>query len=145
MGRKRKTNTDLLTLAGKYPKIAILVGVCLVGIYLWQQKAGAKEQPEPQEAATEETVPTTETTAATAEKGGKTKGNKRAKGLEIPAYLTDREEEIVQHAGFTLSYNRRHLIPNWVGWVLTAERVQGTEKRANNFQPDMDVKQGPIA
>ncbi len=69
----------------------------------------------------------------------------RAKGLEIPAYLTDRPEEIVQHEGFTLSYNNKHLLPNWVAWVLTAERVKGTEKRADNFQPDSDIRRGPIA
>ncbi len=69
----------------------------------------------------------------------------RAKGLEIPAYLSDRPEEIVQHEGFTLSYNNKHLLPNWVAWMLTAERVKGTEKRADNFQPDTDIRRGPIA
>ncbi len=69
----------------------------------------------------------------------------RAKGLEIPAYLTDRDEEIVTHEGFTLSYNKKRLVPNWVAWVLTKERTQGTEKRANDFQPDMTIKRGPIA
>ncbi|MGN1257166.1 MAG: DNA/RNA non-specific endonuclease [Bacteroidaceae bacterium] len=71
--------------------------------------------------------------------------NARAKGLEIPAYLTDRDEEIVQHEGFTLSYNKKHLLPNWVAWLLTRERTKGTEKRADNFQPDESVKKGPVA
>lgn len=73
----------------------------------------------------------------------KSEGRPRAKGLEIPAYLTDREEEILQHEGFTLSYNRTHLIPNWVAWVLTAERTRGTESRAENFQPDPTIRRGP--
>ena len=71
--------------------------------------------------------------------------NERAKGLEIPAYLTDRDEEIVQHEGFTLSYNKKHRLPNWVAWLLTRERTKGTEKRADNFQPDGSVKHGPVA
>ncbi|MGN0234216.1 MAG: DNA/RNA non-specific endonuclease [Bacteroidaceae bacterium] len=71
--------------------------------------------------------------------------NARAKGIEIPAYLTDRDEEIVQHEGFTLSYNKKHLLPNWVAWLLTRERTQGQEKRADNFQPDESVKEGPVA
>lgn len=71
--------------------------------------------------------------------------NARAKGLEIPAYLTDRDEEIVQHEGFTLSYNKKHLLPNWVAWLLTRERTQGKEKRADNFQPDEKIKKGPVA
>lgn len=69
----------------------------------------------------------------------------RASGMEIPAYLTDRDEEIVQHDGFTLSYNKKLLIPNWVAWVLTSGRTRGNLKRANNFQPDETIKQGPIA
>ncbi len=72
-------------------------------------------------------------------------GQQRAKGIEIPAYLTDRDEEIVIHEGFTLSYNKKHLVPNWVAWVLKPERNNGPEKRANNFQPDLTIKKGPIA
>lgn len=71
--------------------------------------------------------------------------NERAKGLEIPAYLTDRDEEIVCHDGFTLSYNKKRRLPNWVAWLLTRERTRGTEKRADNFQPDASVKKGPVA
>ncbi len=69
----------------------------------------------------------------------------RAKGLEIPAYLTDRDEEIVIHEGFTLSYNKKHLVPNWVAWVLTSERVKGSVKVFRDFQPDTTIKNGPIA
>ena len=70
--------------------------------------------------------------------------NERAKGLEIPAYLTGRDEEIVRHEGFTLSYNKKHRLPNWVAWLLTRERTKGTEKRADDFQPDGSVKHGPL-
>lgn len=69
----------------------------------------------------------------------------RAKGLEIPAYLTDRDEEILQHNGFTVSYNKKYRLPNWVAWLLTRQRTGGTEKRADNFQPDESIKQGPVA
>ena len=71
--------------------------------------------------------------------------NERAKGLEIPAYLTDRDEEILQHHGFTVSYNKKYRLPNWVAWLLTRERTEGKEKRADNFQPDESIKQGPVA
>lgn len=73
------------------------------------------------------------------------KRNSRKPGPECPAYLKDRPEEIVFHDGFTLSYNNKTLQPNWVAWVLTRERAAGTEKRANNFQPDFSIKNGPIA
>ncbi len=64
---------------------------------------------------------------------------------EMPAPLTDRPEEIVEHAGFVLSYNNERLVPNWVAGVLTRERVNGSEKRAENFQPDETIVDGPIA
>lgn len=63
----------------------------------------------------------------------------------LPSYLTDRPEEIVFHDGFVLSYNRKHLVPNWVSWLLTAERTKGKEKRADNFQPDTAIAKGPVA
>ena len=63
----------------------------------------------------------------------------------LPSYLTDRPEEIVYHDGFVLSYNCKHLLPNWVSWLLTAERTKGKEKRADNFQPDASIKKGPVA
>ena len=65
--------------------------------------------------------------------------------LLLPAYLTDRAEEILWREGFVISYNSKHLLPNWVSWLLTKERTKGTEKRADNFQPDEEIKQGPIA
>jgi len=68
----------------------------------------------------------------------------RAKGVEIPAYLTDRPEEILQHEGFTISYNNKTLCPNWVAWVLYPARYRGKEERAENFQPDNSIRKGPI-
>ncbi len=72
-------------------------------------------------------------------------GKQRAKGIEIPAYLTDRDEEIVMHKWYTLSYNKKYLVPNWVAWVLTPTRVDGTVKRGDDFHPDTDIVHGPIA
>lgn len=69
----------------------------------------------------------------------------RPKGLEIPAYLTDRPEEVVAHGGYTVSFNNKHKLPNWVAWVLTRERTQGTVKRNDQFQPDPDIRKGCTA
>lgn len=69
----------------------------------------------------------------------------RPKGLEIPAYLTDRPEEVVAHEAYTVSFNRKHKIPNWVAWTLTRKRTRGTAKRTDLFQPDPDVRKGPTA
>ncbi len=126
MAKKRKKNT----LGIKAVLLLLIIGA--VNYYLRSQDS-EPIAPQASEAVTD--------SVAQPEGHGKV----RAKGLEIPAYLTDRPEEIVQHEGFTLSYNNKHLLPNWVAWVLTAERVKGTEKRADNFQPDTDIRRGPIA
>lgn len=54
--------------------------------------------------------------------------------LELPKI--NEGELIVQHTGYTLSFNTTHNNPNWVAWELTAEETEGTLRRGNNFAPD---------
>ena len=56
--------------------------------------------------------------------------------LELPGRLKHTPERIVEHTGFTLSFNREHNNPNWVAWELTAEEAQGELPRNNDFEPD---------
>ncbi len=56
--------------------------------------------------------------------------------LEIPARLYDREEQIIRHTGYTVSYNEQWRLPNWVGYELTREETKGTVARAKHFVPD---------
>lgn len=56
--------------------------------------------------------------------------------LEIPDRLPDREEQIINHTGYTVSYNENWRLPNWVAYELTSKEVQGTVKRAKHFVPD---------
>lgn len=65
--------------------------------------------------------------------------------LEIPAFLTDRPEEVVWHKGYTVSFNRKTKLPNWVAWELTKTRTEGTYGRSDDFQPDPDIKKGSTA
>lgn len=61
-------------------------------------------------------------------------------GLEIPAPLTDRSEQILYRKGYTVSYNADTRLPNWVAWVLTAVHTSGPYKRDGiAFHPDEDV------
>lgn len=57
-------------------------------------------------------------------------------GVEIPARLFDREEQIIHHTGYSVSYNELLRLPNWVGYELTREKTTGTVARAKHFQPD---------
>jgi endonuclease G len=60
--------------------------------------------------------------------------------LEVPAPLTDRSEIILRRVGYTASYNKDLLIPNWVAWHLTADHCSGPAKRKGiEFHEDEDV------
>jgi len=60
--------------------------------------------------------------------------------VEIPAAITGRQEQIITHIGYTVSYNSDWKIPNWVAYELTKEEVEGVTPRNNNFIPDPEVR-----
>lgn len=61
--------------------------------------------------------------------------------IEIPTVSKiGRDEEIIEHLGYTTCYNTSLLIPSWVAYELTDEEVTGTLKRSDNFLPDPDVR-----
>lgn len=66
------------------------------------------------------------------------------KDLEIPVSLVPRQEQIIHHKGYTVSYNKDLKIPNWVSYELTRQETKGKEKRSDNFIADPLVK-GTIA
>lgn len=66
------------------------------------------------------------------------------KDLETPISLAPRQEQIIRHSGYTVSYNKDLKIPNWVSYELTREETKGKEKRGNRFIADPLVT-GPIA
>lgn len=66
------------------------------------------------------------------------------KDLEIPVSLIPRQEQIIHHKGYTVSYNKDLKIPNWVSYELTRQETKGKEKRSDNFIADPLVK-GAIA
>lgn len=66
-----------------------------------------------------------------------TKNNERK--LEMPGKMRHTPEKIIEHTGYTLSFNREHNNPNWVAWELTADEAAGTLPRDDNFQPDPEI------
>ena len=50
--------------------------------------------------------------------------------------------QVVKHTAFWLSYSEPHEQAEWVYYILTPERVSGTEKRKNNFRADPAVLTG---
>lgn len=59
---------------------------------------------------------------------------------ELPRTNRIAEEQVIEHLGYTTSYNQMLCIPNWVAWELTAEEVAGKYPRAGEFQPDPMVQ-----
>lgn len=49
-------------------------------------------------------------------------------------------EQIIDHVGFTLSWNAEWNIPNWVAYELTKSETDGEEDRKGSFEPDPMVK-----
>lgn len=60
--------------------------------------------------------------------------------LEIPAPLTGKEEQIIRHTGYTVSYNNTWRLPNWVAYELTREETKGNATRTEKFIIDPSVK-----
>ena len=59
--------------------------------------------------------------------------------IEIPEKITGRQEQIISHIGYTVSYNSDWKIPNWVAYEHTKEKTEGIESRSNSFLPDPEI------
>ena len=105
--------------------IIVLIPICY-GLYLYYQQCSVQHNSKPQ-IETFVSLPTPS-----------------GKDLEIPVSLIPRQEQIIRHKGYTVSYNKDLKIPNWVSYELTRQETKGKEKRGDNFIADPLVK-GAIA
>lgn len=60
--------------------------------------------------------------------------------LAIPKLDKAIVSQVIEHTGYTVSYNRKRRNPNWVAYELTAEEVDGKEPRNGDFIPDPNLK-----
>ena len=58
--------------------------------------------------------------------------------MELPAI--GNSDIILVYNAFTVNYNSKWLIPNWVAYELTADETTGEVPRANGFSMDLDYK-----
>lgn len=59
---------------------------------------------------------------------------------ELPKITnTGVSEKLVEHIGYTVSFNTKHNIPNWVAYDLTSEEVAGVTPRSKHFEPDPQI------
>lgn len=57
-------------------------------------------------------------------------------GMEIPVWESTSSSQVIEHTGYTVSYNGDTKIPDWVAYELTRDETRGREKRSNRFRPD---------
>ncbi|MBR6084178.1 MAG: DNA/RNA non-specific endonuclease [Spirochaetales bacterium] len=63
----------------------------------------------------------------------------RIEGLEIPRYI--KGHEVVRHTGYTLSWNEKYLVADWVAYELTDEELDTKQySRSEDFRPDENVR-----
>lgn len=57
--------------------------------------------------------------------------------VKIPSGIPS---QIKEYSGYTLSFNKKTHIPNWVAWELTAEEASGDTPRTKTFWTDREIK-----
>ena len=67
------------------------------------------------------------------------------KSYALPAYSnsTSKHEQIIEYERYTVSYNKKHRIPNWVAWELTYNQTMGPSKGNLLFLKDESVDNCP--
>ena len=63
---------------------------------------------------------------------------------ELPRVINNQPEQVIQHLGYTVSYNPDWLVPNWVAYELTNAETSGEQERKNHFKPDPLVNGDPV-
>lgn len=70
-----------------------------------------------------------------------TKTFKIPANTEIPHLKEKRQEQVIKHEGYTVSYNSEYRIANWVAYELTATEAKSKKtERSNKFVSDPQVK-----
>ena len=60
--------------------------------------------------------------------------------IELPRLISNRSQQIIHHLAYTVSYNPKWKIPNWVAYELTRGETYGDVPRKKKFSPDPLVK-----
>lgn len=144
-GRARKKGKQASSFLSAIKRMfigAFLVVACFIGLlYLYNylypdtgKQPGNKVQE--QRIAVPQATPRAAASSATT-----TKTFKIPAGAENPKLQAKRQEQIIRHEGYTVSYNSDYRIANWVAYELTAEEAKSKKvERSNKFVSDPMVK-----
>lgn len=133
--RKRKTKKR----QGSFSSILIVIMTLIVSFYL-HQTIGKEGLPTMEHSAQQsnETLSQITTPKKEGATSPKTEVEQREEPLEIPQ-SRDMDTRVMSRTGYTLSFNDEWLIPNWVAWKLTPERLTGKVKRTDEFTEDVNL------
>lgn len=115
------------------------ITLCLLFIFiiLTVHQCNTPQQPEKKQSPTEKKetpIPPKKSPVTPTEK---------FRDLEIPVKIEDTpvkdQTRLIHRKGYTLLYNRKNRIPEWVAWELTSSEAGGKEKRTDRFAEDPDM------
>jgi len=115
--------------------ICVLIGAVLYALFGYQPVA---EEPTPtinEPVQTEINIPVDQQTM----QADASDAFYAMEGLEIPARIQGRSERLLQRTNYTVSYNMRMNIPNWVAWDIKREEVSEELQRNDTFVPDPEI------
>jgi endonuclease G len=72
--------------------------------------------------------------------GSNSKDREKIYKLEIPKLKP--KEVVVTHTGYSISFNDKYKLANWVAYDLTKEETKGSTERTNKFIPDPFISNG---
>lgn len=113
------------------------------GLYLYMQQTDAARNGNGTPASTVTNRTTSPPSPAGKEAGASASAKTAmpaARELEIPVMTIPRQEQIIRHTGYTVSYNENLRLPNWVAYELTRQETKGSAQRTDRFIADPQVK-----
>jgi len=135
----RKTSSKRRRKSGsKAWMITVIIGLLAAGFSLWwEEQREVPQEAEPVQALVAEN---------TAETIGESEIVRAAESVayELAQVAAERPEQVIEHVGYTVSYNPEWRVPNWVAYELTDFESGGDEKRSNHFLPDPLVEGDPV-
>lgn len=120
--RKKKKNKESFSL----PMLIICLAVCIAGAISFHFSSEQVPQ-----TIDDNAVPQTAADDATVR-------------YELPQIIDNRNQQIIEHLAYTVSYNHDMHIPNWVAYELTDIELTGGESRKDKFLPDPLVSGDPV-
>lgn len=122
MSKRKKKNSYILVLAAMIMIAAFVV--------VSSQSSAETPAPTPAEVLIETPAPSTIVDSSVA--------------YELPRLNNDQPEQVIEHLGYTVSYNPQWLVPNWVAYELTDAETYGEQERSDHFKPDPLVSGDPV-